>query len=153
MKKIYNMIGATITASSIGRGFGSTFTLSLKRDKFIETKNTFSFRVLVIDDSSVIIKLLSHYLSSMGCDVVSNISVEEARKKLAGFDVIFTDGSMGGQSGTDFIKDIRGGLVTDAPCDIPIVLCSGEKHEIEDERTHGKTFLQRRHSDHPWYNR
>lgn len=147
VKKICDMIGATISVSSEGKGKGSTFTLSLERSFSKETRSRFSLRVLALDDSFVIRKLLSKYLSSLGCDVVSLCSAEEARIELSditiqSFDVIITDGSMGGQSGQDFIADIRTGSVKGVPKDIPCVICSGEKRDAIDDITlfMGKPF-------------
>lgn len=140
VKKICDMIGATIHVSSQGEGKGSTFTLSLERSFSTETRKSFTLRVLAIDDSFVIRKLLAKYLSSLGCDVVSLCSVEEARVELSDitqtpFDVIITDGSMEGQSGQDFIADIREGRVKGVNRETPCIMCSGERHDVMEDRT------------------
>ena len=147
VKKICDMIGATISVSSEGEGKGSTFTLCLERTSSMETIKSFSLRVLALDDSFVIRKLLTKYLSSLGCEVVSVCSVEEARIELSDitkppFDVVITDGSMGGQSGKEFIADIRAGGVKGLSGETPCIICSGEKHEVMDDSTFfmGKPF-------------
>lgn len=147
VKKICDMIGATIHVSSEGEGKGSTFTLSLERSFSTETIKMFSLRVLVLDDSFVIRKLLAKYLSSLGCDVVCLCSVKEARVELSDitqspFDVVITDGSMEGQSGPDFVADIRKGRVRGLTRDTPCIICSGDRHEVMDYRTFfiGKPF-------------
>lgn len=147
VKKICDMIGATIYVSSEGEGKGSTFTLTLERSFYTETINMFSLRVLVLDDSFVIRKLLAKYLSSLGCIAVCLCSVKEARVELsditqAPFDVIITDGTMEGQSGPDFVNDIRKGMVKGLTSDTPCIICSGDKHEVMDDRTFsiGKPF-------------
>ena len=147
VKKICDMIDATIDVFSEGEGKGSTFTLSLQRTSSVETIKMFSLRVLALDDSFVIRKLLAKYVSSLGCEIVSLASVEDARIELSDitqspFDVVVTDGSMGGQSGQDFIADIRDGRVKGLSRKIPCIICSGEKSDIVDDRTFfmGKPF-------------
>lgn len=147
VKKICNLIGAKIHVCSEGEGLGSTFTLSLKRASSVETIQQFTFLVLVLDDSFVIRKLLASYITSLGCEVICFGSVNEARKELLDttcppFDVIFTDHSMEGQSGKDFICDIRAGTLKGVRIDTPCVICSGEIHDIMDDRTFfmGKPF-------------
>ena len=140
VKKICNILGASIDVSSPGLGCGSKFTLSIERGFAKELRVSFNFRVLVVDDSFVIRKLLKKYLISMGCDVVSVDSVENARVELSNinkepFDVIMTDGSMEGQSGTSFISDIRNGEVDGVLKNIPCILCSGEKYNPIDSCT------------------
>lgn len=146
VRKICDAIDAKIEVSSPGEGKGSTFTLLLprkcrsidSRERQISTR--FFFRVLAMDDSVLILKLLSKYLSSLGCEVVNACSAEEARALLGQpnhekFDVVITDSFMGDETGIDFIYSVRRGGVIGLPSDLPCILCSGDSHEFGDPRT------------------
>ncbi len=145
VRKICNTIGAKVRVSSPGEGEGSTFSLILPREDPSENdeKTTistvrFSLRVLVMDDSLVIRKLMAKYLSSFGCEVVDTSSAEESRDFASrgerAFDVVITDSSMpGGESGPDFIRSIRRGQVRGLPPSLPCILCSGERQFIADD--------------------
>lgn len=146
VRKICDAIGAKIEVSSSGHGKGSTFTLILPlicgddvSTDLVPTR--FSLRVLVMDDAVVIRKLLTKYLTSLGCEVVSTGSAEESRSLLRGseghqdFDTVITDSFMGNESGLDFIRSLRKGGVHGLPSCLPCILCSGEHHEFDDPRT------------------
>lgn len=138
-KKICDMIGADVTVSSAGEGMGSTFTIILERKFHTETKRNFSLRVMAIDDSEIIRKLIHRYISGIGCDVVLKASVMEARFYLETntsdpFDLIVTDQMIGKDLGTEFIKEIRLGNVKGTRRDIPCVLCSGENSTNDQDR-------------------
>ena len=142
--KICLAIGARIKVSSPGEGKGSTFTLILSSDvpcsKHQNAPVRFSLRVLVIDDSPVIRKLMTRYLTSFGCEVVDYSSAEESRKFVSrdksGIDMVITDSSMGsGESGPDFIKSIRKGQVEGLRSNLPCILCSGDRQFLDDDAT------------------
>ncbi|CAN0256368.1 unnamed protein product [Ectocarpus sp. 6 AP-2014] len=146
VKKICDTIGAKIDVASPGEGQGSTFTLALPRkrrsivsgERQISTQ--FSFRILAMDDSLLILRLMSKYLTSFGCDVVSACSAEESRALLGQpnqekFDMVITDSFMGDETGIEFIKSLRRGAVGGLPSDLPCILCSGDGHEFDDPRT------------------
>lgn len=143
VKKICASIGAEISVSSPGEGKGSTFTLVLPRrcgeDQVMSANDIpsvpthFSLRVLVMDDSLVIRKLMTKYLDKLGCQVVDTASVEESRAYLLSeegsgvFDMVITDSSMGGgESAPEFIRNIRAGRVRGLSKFVPCTLCSGE---------------------------
>ena len=140
--KICLAIGAQVKVSSPGEGKGSTFSLILSPDvPYSKHKNApvrFSLRVLVIDDSPVIRKLMTRYLTSFGCEVVDHSSVEQSREFVSrdksGIDMVITDSSMGpGESGPDFIKSIRKGQVGGLPPNLPCILCSGDQQFLDDD--------------------
>ncbi|CAN0329249.1 unnamed protein product, partial [Ectocarpus sp. 8 AP-2014] len=146
VRKICDTIGAKIEVSSPGEGKGSTFTLVLPRRRRSlvfgpgQISTQFSFRVLAMDDSIVILRLLSKYLTSFGCEVVNACSAEESRALLGQpnqekFDVVITDGFMGDETGIDFVNSLRRGAVRGLPSDLPCILCSGDSHEFDDPRT------------------
>lgn len=146
VKRICSAIDAKIEVSSLGEGRGSTFTLVLPRrcsdDAQLggQVPTRFSLRVLVMDDSAVIRKLMSRYLTSFGCEVIGTSSAEESRALLCEgkhekFDAVITDSSMGGESGLEFINSVRKGGVQGLPKLLPCILCSGESHDLNDPRT------------------
>ena len=148
VRKICDAIDAKIKVSSPGEGKGSTFTLVLPRRRRSmvshprQISTQFSFRVLAMDDSIVILRLLSKYLTSFGCEVVNACSAEEARALLLDqpthgplFDVVITDSFMGDETGIDFIHSVRRGGVMGLSSDLPCILCSGDSHDFGDPRT------------------
>lgn len=152
VKKICDTIDAKIKVSSPGEGKGSTFTLVLPRISIGEKdtrgqkpkgRTRLPLRVLVMDDSLVIRKLMTKYLTALGYEVVDTSSVEESRSLLSDissgkknksksvnvFDIVITDSCMGGvESGPDFIRSIRDGRVKGLSRCLPCILCSGEHH-------------------------
>lgn len=135
VKKLCEAIDARIEVASLGEGKGSTFTLVLpKKHRTQVERNTarkpsiFNLRVLVMDDSPVIRKLMARYLTSFGCEVVDAASAEEARTLHQHFDVVITDSSMGiGETGPEFIQSVRKGRVKGLDSQIPCIICSGNQ--------------------------
>lgn len=118
VQKLCDAIDARIEVTSLGEGKGSTFTLVLPKkhrtrvESVARAPSHFSLRVLVMDDSPVIRKLMTRYLVSFGCEVVDAASAEEARTLDQQFDVVITDSSMGiGETGPEFIHSVRRGRV------------------------------------------
>ncbi|CAM9653144.1 unnamed protein product [Ectocarpus sp. 4 AP-2014] len=146
VRNIRDAIDAKIEVSSPGEGKGSTFTLSLPRKRHSivsgerQILTRFSFRVLAMDDSVLILRLLTKYMTSLGCEVVNACSAEESRALLGQpnqekFDVVITDSHMGDEMGKDFINSLRRGAIRGLPSDLPFILCSGDSHEFDDPRT------------------
>lgn len=152
VRKLCEAMDARIEVSSLGEGKGSTFTLILPKrvrahvqeERVARAPSIFSIRVLVMDDSPVIRKLMTRYLVSFGCEVVDLPSAEEARAFLLtdreNFDAVITDSSMGvGETGPEFIRNIRNGRVKGLSAQVPCVICSGNQFYDEyigaDKRT------------------
>lgn len=143
VRKVCDTIDAKIKVSSPGEGKGSTFSLILHRDVPVPGTSSsapahFSLRVLVMDDSVVIRKLMTRYLTSFGCEVVDTSSPKESRDVISrdqrGFDLLITDNSMPGcESGPDFIESIRKGQVRGLSSNLPCILCSGERKIVDDD--------------------
>lgn len=143
VQKLCEAIDARIEVSSLGEGKGSTFTLVLPKkhraqvERVARAPPIFSLRVLVMDDSPVIRKLMTRYLVSFGCEVVDLPSAEEARTYLLvndeEVDVVITDSSMGvGETGPGFIRKIRNGRVKGLSAQVPCIICSGNQFYDED---------------------
>ena len=143
VQKLCEAMDARIEVSSLGEGKGSTFTLVLPKRHRAQVKGAartpsiFSLRVLVMDDSPVIRKLMTRYLVSFGCEVVDFPSVEKARTFLLvddeEVDVVITDSSMGvGETGPEFIRNIRNGRVKGLSALVPCIICSGNQIYDED---------------------
>lgn len=146
VQKLCDAIDARIEVSSLGEGKGSTFTLVLPKMHHAQVQHgprapstTFSLRVLAMDDSPVIRKLMTRYLVSLGCEVVDFPSAEQARSFLSDdsreeVDVVITDSSMGvGETGPEFIQSIRRGRVNGLSEQVPCIICSG--NQLYDEGT------------------
>jgi len=162
VRKVCDDIGATIKVSSLGEGKGSTFTLVIPMEteegmlgEGDDRRRVFSavgspqlpqfyIRALVIDDSPVIRKLMMKYLTSFQCDVVDVSSAEEARARLldgADIDVVITDSFMGvGESGPDFIRNIRTGRVEGLHASTPCIICSGNQFNRNDTTADPRTI-------------
>lgn len=142
-RNVCDAIDAKIEVSSPGQGKGSLFTLTLPRiprsnlKRHVSTR--FSLHVLVMDDSAVIKKLMTKYLTSFGCEVVCSSSAEESRVICKGnvkFDMVITDNYMGAESGTEFISSIRKGRVDGLHRLLPCIICTGDKQQHQtDPRT------------------
>lgn len=141
VQKLCEAIDAQIEVSSLGEGKGSTFTLVLPRKMHTDDEgergvrvcaDVFCLCVLVMDDSPVIRRLMSRYLVSFGCEVVEAASAKDARSLLSvekkKIDVVITDSSMGvGETGPEFIRSARKGLVKGLVSQTPCIICSGNQ--------------------------
>lgn len=102
-------------------------------------------RILVVDDERMLGKVISQMLSYLGYEVTSFVSPVEAlasfRNDPNDFDLLITDQTMPGLSGTEFAEEAK-----NLRDDVPIILCSGssEDFEIEDiEGTMADSFLKK----------
>lgn len=127
VKEACDTIGATIDCFSDGKDTGSTFTLKIPIERETTERTKFDLYVLVIDDSSVVLKLMERYLSSIGCRVLSKSSIRESMDHIEGseMDVVVTDDHMGVESGVEFITKIRNGKIKGLSRETPCILCSG----------------------------
>lgn len=85
-----------------------------------------NIKVLVVDDSRVMRRIISQHLHSMGVQVVYEASSgSEALGVLAdkSVELILSDWSMPGISGLDFLKNVRSQLSIQ---DIPFILLTAE---------------------------
>ncbi len=141
VQKMCDTIGVKIRVSSLGEGHGSTFTLVIpkaqesrgdeqRKGRQTSRSHYFNLRVLVMDDSPVIRKLMKKYLMSFGCRVVTLASATQARQHVleTTFDVVITDMSMGvGESGPAFIRSVRENSVEGLSPSVPCIICSGNQ--------------------------
>lgn len=139
VQKMCDSMGVKVRVSSLGEGQGSTFTLIIPKSSGEEetqecTKSTtltrFNLKVLIMDDSPVIRKLLEKYLTSFGCETLALASTKYARQHAVdtNFDVVITDVSMGmGESGPDFIQSVRKNSVRGLSSSVPCIICSGNQ--------------------------
>ena len=95
-------------------------------DSFMFEENTElslnSLHILVVDDQVDVRNGLKRLISSLGCEVVTAASGEEALNKIKNdyFDIVFTDLKMDGISGIELMNEIKKNWP-----DIDIVLISG----------------------------
>ena len=111
--------GGQIRASSEGEGRGATFTVALPRraplsetaavDAPAVAPRLDSLRVLVVDDDDEARALAATVVGSMGGDVESVATAEEALSRLgqADFDVLLCDLAMPGTDGFELMRRLR----------------------------------------------
>jgi len=122
-------------------GKGTTFWVylpCLEREspiKSIETEPlpTGNEKILLVDDEKAIIDAIQQMLERLGYQVVARTSGVEAlevfRSQPDSFDLLLTDQTMQGMTGEDLAKKVM-----DIRSDIPIVLCTGFSHNINEEK-------------------
>ncbi len=92
-----------------------------------------SARVLYVDDEGSLVKLHSQLLRRLGHEVTALTSSREAlesfRENPAGFDIVITDMTMPGLTGTDMAREI----LRIRP-HIPILLCTGFSESVDLEK-------------------
>ncbi len=90
-------------------------------------------RILVVDDEQAIVELEQEVLEQHGYDVTAAHSgseaLEELRRDPERYDLIITDQTMPGMTGDELAREAR----VIRP-DLPIILCTGYSHRIDDER-------------------
>ncbi len=131
--------GAITFESILGKG--TTFWVylpSLEREspmKSIETEPlpTGHERILLVDDEKAIIDAIQQMLERLGYQVVARTSSVEAlevfRSQPDSFDLLLTDQTMQGMTGEALAKKVMA-----IRSDIPIVLCTGFSHNINEEK-------------------
>ena len=131
--------GAITFESELGKG--TTFWVylpCLEREspmKSIETEPlpTGNERILLVDDEKAIIDAIQQMLERLGYQVVARTSSVEAlevfRSQPDSFDLLLTDQTMQGMTGEALSKKVMA-----IRSDIPIVLCTGFSHNINEEK-------------------
>ena len=123
VRSFMEMHGGTVTARSDGLGCGSLFTATLpianKPNKFDLAPDSPStqwatlthrrFKILVVEDQRALRMVMARLLESIGQDVVTAESGEDAITKLNGFkpEIIFSDISMPGMTGYELVRELR----------------------------------------------
>lgn len=137
---IINSYGGLITVESeLNRG--STFSIFFPKAKNplpnrdireITAKKTLA-KILFIDDEASIVNTTVKILQREGYLVTGLLDGESALKIFNenndDFDIVITDQSMPGMTGTLFVEKLRALNLR-----VPVVLCSGYGHEIENEK-------------------
>jgi PAS domain S-box-containing protein len=131
--------GAITVESNLGKG--TTFCVylpCLEREspmKAVETEPLPSGneRILLVDDEKAITDATQQMLERLGYQVVARTSSIEAlevfRLQPDSFDLLLTDQTMQGMTGEDLAKKVMA-----IRSDIPIVLCTGFSHNINEEK-------------------
>jgi len=131
--------GAITFESELGKG--TTFWVflpCLEREspmKSIKTEPlpTGDERILLVDDEKAIIDAIQQMLERLGYQVVARTSSVEAlevfRSQPESFDLLLTDQTMQGMTGEALAKKVMA-----IRSDIPIVLCTGFSHNINEEK-------------------
>ena len=142
-KELVEMHGGSITASSGGRGTGSTFTVTLPRladdHKAPERLSAAAspheklraLRVLLVEDDQTTRTLLATVLSSFGATVTSASSANDAEEAVRSFDpeILITDIAMPGRDGVSLLHLLRGKRET-----LPAIAVSGYADEASRDR-------------------
>ncbi|ETX04129.1 MAG: hypothetical protein ETSY2_30565, partial [Candidatus Entotheonella gemina] len=137
---IVTSYGGAVSVESLP-GSGSTFIIDLPRlaqphkpsPVPRESSPQGRARVLFVDDEAPLVHLGQEALCSMGYEVVAVTDSTEAlnlfRATPAWFDLVVTDQTMPGMTGTQLTQELR--RIRD---DIPIVLCTGFSHLVDADR-------------------
>jgi signal transduction histidine kinase len=141
--------GGKVVAESSGPGLGATFTVTLPVEAAapappraaptapaLDSRRLAALRILVIDDSSDVRRFVSTVLRRSGGEPLTAASVAEARDLLAthDIDVILCDIGMPGESGYDFIRELRQGRIGARHASIPAAAFTAYAHEQEKQR-------------------
>jgi PAS domain S-box-containing protein len=120
-------------------GHGTTFAIYLpvaeaeSPDESEQNRqlSTGTERILLVDDEHDIVEVGSLFLEKLGYQVDTSTSSEEAfelfKKKSGEYDLVITDMTMPGITGRELAEKM-----TQIQPDIPIVLCSGLNHRIDE---------------------
>lgn len=123
VRTFIEMHGGTVTAQSDGLGCGSLFTATLpiaNKPNQLEAEtvspptqfNTLPYRrykILIVEDQRALRMVMARLLETMGHEVVTAESGENAIEKLNGFmpEIIFSDISMPGITGYELVRELR----------------------------------------------
>jgi signal transduction histidine kinase/CheY-like chemotaxis protein len=143
-KELVEMHGGSITATSAGRGKGSTFTVILPRltenrqsaERLRRTERPHdrlrSLRVLLVEDDETTRTLLAAVLGKLGAKVTSASCAIDAEAALRTFEpeILITDIEMPGNDGVSLLHSLRG-LKSAA---FPAVAVSGYADDASRER-------------------
>ena len=118
VQRLVQMHGGTITLASVGRGKGSTFTVTLPLNEekgpapalpVQAVPKAPSLRILIVDDNVDAAFVLSMLLKRMDHEVHATHGGEDAIELMAGFkpDVVFLDIGMPGMDGYEVCRRMR----------------------------------------------
>ena len=142
-KELVEMHGGSISASSGGRGTGSTFIVTLPRltddhqvpERLSPADNPHeklrALRVLLVEDDQTTRTLLATVLSSFGATVTSASSANDAEEVVRSFDpqILITDIAMPGRDGVSLLHLLRGKREA-----LPAIAVSGYADEASRDR-------------------
>jgi len=98
-----------------------------------KTNNRSLAKILFVDDEDSIVKTTEKILQREGYIVTGVLggrnALEIFKSNIDSFDIVITDQSMPDMTGSELMESIR--AIT---ADIPIILCSGNSHEIHEEK-------------------
>jgi len=90
-------------------------------------------RVLFVDDEEMLVETAKDLLSLLGYRVTGTSNSQDALRRFresgGAFDVLITDQTMPGMSGTDLAREVRS-----IRQDLPVILCTGFSDELNRER-------------------
>ncbi|MCB1876130.1 MAG: response regulator [Chromatiales bacterium] len=108
------------------------FETRLPGDREAATDDLRGLRVMVVDDEPALVDLLADVLSNLGCHVLAYTDSTEALADFSrnpqSIDVLFTDQTMPGITGTELTEGMR-----DLRPALPVVLISGDSLRVTEE--------------------
>jgi CheY-like chemotaxis protein len=97
--------------------------------------------ILAVDDEAQFRAFFEELFGGAGAEVVCCHSGVQAlgryQRDGLSFDLIITDQSMPGMSGTEMVRHLR-----ELGCDTPVILCSGYAHEVDEEVMEGLQIVK-----------
>jgi signal transduction histidine kinase/ActR/RegA family two-component response regulator len=142
-KELVEMHGGSIAASSAGQGKGSTFTVTLPRftedrkpaERLVRAERRHeklrSLRVLLVEDDTATLTLLTTVLGRFGATVTAASSAADAEAALLTFDpqILVTDIEMPGNDGVSLLHLLRTTSAT-----LPAIAVSGYADDASRDR-------------------
>jgi PAS domain S-box-containing protein len=148
-KELVEMHGGSISATSGGRGAGSTFSVTLPRltenqttERLVRTPRPHealrSVRVLLVEDDQVTRTLLATVLASFGANVTAASSAAGAEAALLTFEpqILITDIEMPGNDGIALLQVLR----RDRNPSLPAIAVSGYADDASRQRIFAAGF-------------
>jgi CheY-like chemotaxis protein len=80
-------------------------------------------RILVIDDEAQIVRLIRHFVSSLGLEVLACSAGDDAERLAPGVDLILCDVPLGAENGIDLVRRLR-----DRGYGGPVLMVSGDRN-------------------------